>query len=858
MNLKIPKNGISLVTGQVGSGKSLLLSSILEEASLQSGELSKPAVDTSSCTPTARSIVAGSVAFVSQPPWIEDRTIKENICFGYNFDEERYRTVLNACALTPDLESLSNGDLTAAGTGGSSLSGGQKWRVAFARAFFSPAKLIISEDILAAVDTAVARHLCDHALRGDLLQGRTMIMATHHPEYCSELSTCLISLHNGTATVKHTSAPQRLAVSSQPKEFGPIAKTEKSHRSPIEEPVHPPSAHPSGQHSKPQDYWATLQMYAKTTGSVRGYVFAIPIVLCYRFLSTSNSWWLAKWTSRDNTVSQQHSTVYDVGIYLALSVASAVFLSVQTLIFKRLGHDSSRKLFESLTWRVLRARFSWIDSTPPGQVIQTLDSDMYAIDHRMAPQIIGILSSIMNIFFICASRQVLKDSRRNRMSLTCCSLSSSPYTIISSAIMLASYTAVAQKALETSQRLRPVVNSCNYPVSNHISSAQSGLTTIRAFGKSAHYVEVMQEHIDRANTAFTHMALGHSWLGIRLGVMGSTFVAAVTAATVLSKGTAASTGLAITLALQLRQALNITIGQINVTRTGLNAIDRVLALASIPSEQEEEENKAIAPKNWPSHGRVEVNNLGVRYDENTHWALNDITFSVEARQRLGIVGRTGAGKSSLINALLRFVDATTGEILIDGQDISNLSRRRVRDAVTVIPQDAFLFSGTLRSNVDVFDKHSDDKIIAALRSVHFASVEQDREVTAADLDRSIHSGGSIMSHGQRQLVCLARVILEGQCRILVLDEATSGIDHITEAAIQGAIKDNFSDVTILVIAHKLLTVADFDSILVLSQGEVVEHDAPQQLMADKGKLWNMVEQSEDSREIKELIWRDSK
>lgn len=852
VDVKFPKNGISLVTGQVGSGKSLLLSSLLGEAKVQFGKLAKPAVDTSSGTSKARSIVAGSVAFISQPPWIEDRTIKENICFGYDFDAERYRKVLNACALTHDLEPLSNGDLTAAGTGGSSLSGGQKWRVAFARALYSPAEFIISEDILAAVDTAVARHLCDTALRGDLLQGRTMIMATHHPEYCSELSACLISLQDGSATVEYTSnATQKLTVSGQTKNSGPRAKTEKSHPSKAAT-----SAQPSRQHSKPQDYWAILQMYAKKTGSLRGYISAIPIVLCYRFLATSNSWWLAKWTSRDNSVGQQHSTKYDVGIYLSLSVASAVFLSVKTLIFTRTGHDSSRKLFESLTRRVLKARFSWIDSTPPGQVIQTLDSDMYAIDHRMAPQIIGILSSTMNVLFICASRQVLTDIHRNRMSLTCCSLSSSPYTIVSSVIMLAFYAVVAQKALETSQRLRPVVNSCSFPVSNHISSAQSGLTTIRAFGKSAYYIETMQEHIDRANTAFTHMALGHSWLGIRLGVMGSIFVAAVTAATVLSKGTASSTGLAITLALQLRQALNITIGQINVTRTGLNAIDRVLALASIPSEEEEED--AIAPKNWPSRGQVEIQKLRVRYDKNLPWALNNITFSVQAGQRLGIVGRTGAGKSSLINALLRFVDATIGKILIDGQDISKISRKRVRDAVTVIPQDALLFSGTLRSNVDVFDRHSDDKIIAALRSVHFASFGQERDVTAADLDRSILSGGSNMSHGQRQLVCLARVILEDKCRILILDEATSGIDHITEAAIQGAIKDNFRNVTILVVAHKLLTVADFDSILVLSQGEVVEHGAPQQLLASKGRLWNMVDQSEDSGKIKEIIWRDSK
>ncbi|KAM3452335.1 hypothetical protein MY3296_004626 [Beauveria thailandica] len=816
VDLEIPKHGISLITGQVGSGKSLLLYSILEEACVQSGKLTKPAMDTSSGHSTARGIVAGSAAFVSQPPWIEDCTIKENICFGYDFDEDRYRKVLHACALTHDLETLSNGDLTAAGTGGSLLSGGQKWRVAFARALYSPAEFIISEDVLAAVDTAVARHICDAALGGSLLQGRTMIMATHHPEYCSKLSTCLISLSNGSATVQHVpDLTQTLASLGQAQDLGLLATTEKSHAIATDQQVHAAtSTQKPTQHSNPPNYWVTLQKYAQKTGSLHGYMLAVPIVLCYRLLSTSSSWWLAKWTSREDSISQQRSTKFDVGIYLSLSVASAIFLSVQTLIFTRMGHNSSRKLFESLTRRVLKARLSWIDCTPPGQVIQTLDSDIF---------------------------------------------SSSPYTIFFSAFMLAFYAVIARKALEASQRLRPVVNSCNFPVSNHISSAQSGLTTIRAFGKCAYYIDVMREHIDRSSSAFTHLALGHSWLGIRLGVMGSIFVATVTAATILSKGTASSAGLAITLALQLRQSLNITIGQINVTRTGLNAIDRVLGLASIPSEEEDgEQDEAVAPENWPSHGRVKVRKLGVRYSDNLPWTLNNISFSVETGQRLGIVGRTGAGKSSLINSLLRFVDATTGEILIDDQDVSQVSRKRVRDAVTVIPQDAFLFSGTLRSNVDVFGKHDDDQVISALRSVHFTSFEREGDVVAADLDRIIHSGGSNVSHGQRQLVCLARVILEDRSRIIILDEATSGIDHVTETAIQEVIRENFRDMTVLMVAHKLLTVADFNEILVLSQGEVVEHGAPQQLLASKGNFWNMVEQSEDSARIKDVIRQHGK
>lgn len=423
--------------------------------------------------------------------------------------------------------------------------------------------------------------------------------------------------------------------------------------------------------------------------------------------------------------------------------------------------------------------------------------------------------------------------------------------------MLSLYFHVAQRSLHVSRKLRPLANSCNFPISNHVSSTKDGVQTIRAFAREQYYIDKMRSHIDSSSTASTHMALGLRWVSIRLGIIGSLFVGAIALACVFGAATASGTGLAITIALQLRQALNITIGQINVTRTGLNAIERVLALASIPSEEGEEEKRTVS-KNWPASGAIRVQNLGIRYNESLPWALKNISFSIGSGKRLGIVGRTGSGKSSLINALLRFIDATDGQIFIDGQDISHVSREHIRSIITIIPQDAFLFSGTLRSNVDVFGKHDDDKIIATLQSVHFASFEQDGNVIASDLDHKIHSGGSNISQGQRQLVCLARVMLQDKCQILVLDEATSGIDHTTETAIQRAITENFSDMTILLVAHKLLTVADFDSILVLSQGELVEMGAPQQLLVDKGRFSNMVEQSEDAEKIRNLILQNGK
>lgn len=404
IDLGFPRHKFSLVTGKVGSGKSLLLSAILEEAVVQFGHLSKPAVGGLNNPIKAKTIIPGSTAYVSQPPWIEDATIRANIIFGYPVDEERYQKVVQACGLAHDLAALKDGDLTTAGTGGASLSGGQKWRVAFARALYSPAECIVAEDILAAVDAPIARHICNHALQGELMRERTMILASHQPEYCSALAAYVVSLKNGRASVTSKTDLSRSTVALDQATWTPKKETGSIYATDENPPV--PNRATSPKHTNAQNYWETLRLYVETSQNLQGYIYAVLVVLCSRAIIMSNSWWLAKWTSNDGSNNSERSTIVDIGIYLLLSVAGTACIGLKSLFFTKIGHESSMTLFTKLIRRVFKAKLSWIDSTPPGQVTQTLNNDMYAIDHRMAPQVIGILGSAAHIVFICINRYV--------------------------------------------------------------------------------------------------------------------------------------------------------------------------------------------------------------------------------------------------------------------------------------------------------------------------------------------------------------------------------------------------------------------------------------------------------------------
>lgn len=400
-----------------------------------------------------------------------------------------------------------------------------------------------------------------------------------------------------------------------------------------------------------------------------------------------------------------------------------------------------------------------------------------------------------------------------------------------------------------SRRVKRLVPIADSPILEHAQSTAAGITTIRAFDKRQRYIERNYDLIDNSTKVGWYLALGMRWIHLRLAILSTLFVIITAAALLHQEVTAATMGFAITIAFQLKSALSGMLSKNGIVNMGSNAVNRILNLADIPAEPQDGEEPSQL---WPTKGNIHIQNLTVSYGPHLPLALRSISLHIQSGQRIGIVGRTGAGKTSLTNAILRFIDITPGSIIIDDHDISTVKLARLRRAINIVPQDPFLFSGTLRSNLDVRGDRSDSNLRSALRRVHLISDDEASQDGFHNLDMAIQSGGVNLSHGQCQLVCLARAIL-AQCRILILDEATSAMDSATNRLIQDVVRREFADATILVVAHNLATVADFDTIVVLRNGELVELGSPGQLMAAKGIFWDMARKSEDGETTEAAI-----
>ncbi|KAL8648048.1 MAG: hypothetical protein Q9210_005213 [Variospora velana] len=967
VNLEFPAKKLSVISGKTGSGaspstagrgiqfsradqgagKSLLLASILGEVDKLSGTVRVPRAPEDRFDHKANKsnwIIDSAIAFVAQIPWIENATIKDNILFGLPFDKDRYTKVLTSCALSKDLDMLPDGELTDIGANGINLSGGQRWRVTFARALYSRAGILILDDIFSAVDAHVGRQLFEEALTGGLGKGRTRILVTHHVGLCMPKTDYAVLLGGGTVEyagpfeelqqggkldqileeeeqeTETIQAQYNNEVKEAQAELGDhddtlqkilTAVTERSVKTDDSEvdvngKCQPKQFTEEEKREKGSVKFGIWGAYLNTSG---GWWFWPPIVLffCfYQLLVIGRSWWISVWTrsyesesvllqqvayrpshylgsspSSDGAINAKTEHNGDLSFYLGIYVGISVLIcfcgtSRYYVVFMA-SLKASRRLFDKLTYSILRAPLRWLDTVPVGRILNRFTADFAVIDSKIGKDVGFMLYQVTQLVGIIVA-----------------GLFVSPYMLLSALGLLVLCWFVALHFLAGAREAKRLESNAKSPIFEQFGSALAGIATIRAFAKADHYIDryvghqesnmkftdgfpfSMFEKIDVHARAFWYIWLFNRWMAFRLNVIGAIFAILTAAVIVSAKETDASlAGFALSFALQYSGAITWTIRQYTSVELAMNAMERIVEYSQIPIE--DQEGPAV-PAAWPTEGRLQVEGLVAGYAPDLPPVLKGLSFDVARNQRVGVVGRTGAGKSSLTLALFRFLEAREGSIVIDGIDISKINLQQLRSRLAIIPQDPVLFSGTVRSNLDAFDEHGDAELYDALERVHLIrgtgnmsravepssssaartdepgamAIPDDNTNIFSSLSSRISEGGLNLSQGQRQLLCLARAIVS-RPKIMVLDEATSAVDMATDVLIQRSIREEFGDSTLIVIAHRLSTIADFDRILVMSDGRAVEYDTPRELLAQRGVFWEMVEQSGERDRLEEIL-----
>ena len=556
-----------------------------------------------------------------------------------------------------------------------------------------------------------------------------------------------------------------------------------------------------------------------------------------------------------------------LGVYIGISILACVIGTIRFYCVLSSSIRASRNLFDSLVFAVLRAPMRWLDTVPMGRILNRFTADFHLIDSRLGYEMGFLLGEILDVCGIIFAGILV-----------------SPLVIILAVALLAICLKLSMTFLAGARQAKRLESIAKSPVFEQFGSSLAGLVTIRAFGKADAFIEIMYAKINAHAQSWWAVWLFNRWLGIRMNIVGAIF-STLTAALVVSLPgiSAAMAGFALSFALQCNQAIAFALRQYSNIELNMNATERVIEYSEI---QLENQGGADAPAAWPTEGRLEVDDLVVSYAPDLPPVLKGLSFTVEKNQRVGVVGRTGAGKSSLTLALFRFLEAQQGKILIDGLDVSKIKLHDLRSRLAIIPQDPVLFSGTVRTNLDPFEEYSDTELNDALARVHLVSSSDDEATLTSQtatprpsggtgattpdtatmqgtnsnlfssLSSPISEGGLNLSQGQRQLLCLARAIVS-RPKIMVLDEATSAVDMETDALIQQSIRAEFgrNATTLLVIAHRLSTIADFDRILVLDAGKAVEFGTPRDLMdIENGVFKNLVENSGEKAILEKMIF----
>ncbi|KAL6999148.1 Canalicular multispecific organic anion transporter 2 [Sarracenia purpurea var. burkii] len=811
INLRVSHGMRVAICGTVGSGKSSLLSCILGEVPKILGTIK----------------LCGTKAYVAQSPWIQSGKIEENILFGREMNRERYEKVLEACSLKKDLEILSFGDQTVIGERGINLSGGQKQRIQIARAVYQDEDIYLFDDPFSAVDAHTGSHLFKVMKDGRITQAGKyndilssgsdfMELVGAHKEALSALDSTVAGSASETITIgKEDSSMLSVQKFVQKEEVGDGQNDKKDATEGQKGQLVQEEEREKGR--------VGLSVYWKyVTTAYRGALvpFILLAQLLFQLLQIGSNYWMAWATPVSKDVAPPVGATTLIIVYVALSIGSSFCILARSTLLATAGFKTATILFNKMHSCIFRAPMSFFDATPSGRILNRASTDQSAVDLSIPNQVATLAFSIIQLLGIIAV-----------MSQVAWQVFIVFIPVIATCIWLQQY------YLPSARELSRLAGVCKAPVIQHFAESISGATTIRSFDQESRFRESNMKLIDGNSRPKFYIAGAMEWLCFRLDMLSSlTFAFSLGFLISVPAGSIdpSVAGLVVTYGLNLNIIQAWLVWNVCMLETKIISVERILQYTSIPSEPPLviEENRPDG--RWPLHGEVDIHDLQVRYAPHMPLVLRGLTCIFRGGMRTGIVGRTGSGKSTLIQTLFRIVEPVAGQILIDGINISSIGLHDLRSRLSIIPQDPTMFEGTVRSNLDPLEEYTDEQIWEALDKCQLGDEVRKKE---GKLDSAVTENGENWSMGQRQLVCLGRVLLK-KSKVLVLDEATASVDTATDNLIQQTLKQHFSDCTVLTIAHRITSVVDSDMVLLLDHGLIEEYDTPIRLLENKSSSFS--------------------
>lgn len=847
IEMQVRRGELHCIVGPVGAGKSTIVRGLIGELPPDLSE------------PNSRFHVGGSVSFASQVPFVLNATVRDNILFGDPLDAERYARVLDATCLASDVASFKHGDRTEIGERGVTLSGGQKARLSLARAAYSRSDVVVLDDVLSALDAGTSRAVFERLFRpvgtgrDGLFSDRAVVLVTHASHFLNrvdeivivaagrcvfsgswrDLEDCrpedrfeadAVDAIRNSVQEEHSGEDGGDGDSAKKEESGVgNSKTEKSEDGGNEGRIMTIEERQFGLSQA-----STWLSWCKYSGGF-GFILVVLISMVLdRGMYVMTEIWLALWTDGATEpvtfLGREYPSQTDglgaqrayVKTYTGILLLGCVFTLFRTNWLIQGGARCANRIFKAMLNKTVLAPMSFFDTTPLGRLMNRFTYDTETLDITLTTNMTMLFTSVGWLLTGIILQTVIL-----------------PWQITMIAFIMLIYYMLVLHYRKSATDLQRLDATSRSPVQAQLSEAVDGSSTMRVFGKSAHFSAVFRSALDLNSGILMNFQSSQRWLAVRIQLLGSlavlfsvSFVVSFNDVLDLDPGIAA---ILIIWSANLTISLSFFVLGFSEAEASMTSLERMSAMTRVQQEEDDTKQHEVVDKSWPRNGGLVFDKVGLRYRPGLPLSLNGLSFQLKSGIRCGVVGRTGAGKSTLAAALFRLVELEQGMIMFDGKDISKLALSDVRGrpgGMLMIPQDPVLFPGTLKECLDPFGDYTDEQVVEALRSVRGAS----RGLN--DINATVEEGGRNFSVGERQLICLGRALL-AKAKLLFLDEATASVDSETDALIQKMLRTRFEGTTLITIAHRLNTIMDYDVVLVMDQGRCAEFGSPAELLENE-------------------------